>query len=141
MPNWVMLIMNCILNFVFFMIGFDSSSVYSNLFNVYFLYYSWIELRSCKLLNNNKLMFYKPISIRWFTKTALRLREGYSFYGKKSLLKRYCFVNKKYFFSSYRNKIFENAIFNIILPFFSFYFNYQKASLLKKLCFRIYGVI
>lgn len=114
------------------MVIFSSSSIYNNLYNVYFLYYSWIELRSCKL---GKLS-YKPVSMKWFIRISFLLKEGYSFYNTPFRIKKNFFTSRGYFFSSYRSKIYENAIFNLILPFFYFYFNYEKSFLLKRFCVR-----
>ena len=109
------------------MVNFSSYSIYNELCNVYFLYYSWIEIRSCKL---NKFC-YKPVSMKWFVRISLLLKQGYSFYSKPFRIKKNFFNSRRYSFLSYRSKIYENAIFNIIFPFFYFYFNYEKSFLLK----------
>lgn len=98
----------------YLMFKLSSSSLFTEMSTSYFLYFSWVEL---KVLYRCTL--YKPVSFRWFEKASCLLRSGSYSYTRKRLV----FFDKLHFKRlSFHNKIIENAIFNIINPFFHFYF-------------------
>lgn len=126
--------MNCILFFLKYMHNFTSNFIFTELSNSYFLYYSWIELR---VSMNYRLTAYssKPISLSWFKKVSLLLRNhSYSYYSRSFTTFNQRNVNS-FHFVSLRNKIVENAIFNLIYPFFYVFFVSRSYFLSANMCF------
>ena len=108
---------------------FSSSSIFEQMSNSYFLYYSWIELRGLKNLNNLESGRYKPISLLWFKKASQLLRKGLYVYRPKKFTKLNKIGFKETIMFSFRDKVIENAVFNVIFPFFNIDFAYKKTGI------------
>lgn len=109
--------MICILSIFFFM---NKSSLFFEMSTPYYLYFSWIELKN--LYGFHKFPFYKPIRLVWFEKASTLLRSGSYFYVDRKMFFPRNSNFKKSYFLVFHNKIIENAVFNIIYPFFHVYF-------------------
>lgn len=97
-----------------------------------FLFYSWLELRRLENFVLKPCFFsIGPVNKRWFFKASFLLRKGRYHYKKyKSInYKSISFSNSKFIFL--KNKIIENAIFNIIFPFFQNNYLFKNYSLLQ----------
>lgn len=112
--------MNWILFSLFIMQFSDSNSAFEVFSKVSFLYFSWLELKYIEKYNVHKSsnIALKPISLNWFKKTSLYLKKGVFFYSnKKSIfLKR-----SKLIRLSSRFNIIQNAIYNVIFPYYFYY--------------------
>nr|YP_009538701.1 maturase [Lepocinclis ovum]AYQ93719.1 maturase [Lepocinclis ovum] len=99
------------------MYNLNSDLLFEEMSNSFFLYYSWVEIRNIEVSFNSFTSKYRPVSLNWFIKCSYLLRSGIYNYSFRNFVNLNKFKSKKFHFLSLRNKIIENAIFNIIFPF------------------------
>lgn len=80
-----------------------------------------------------KLIEVRPINKKWFIKLSLLLKKGNYSYSKANLVKFRRYNFKTYDLISYRNKVIENSLFNLIFPFFQNNYLFKNASLIEYL--------
>nr|YP_010700440.1 putative group II intron reverse transcriptase/maturase mat2 [Phacus arnoldii]WCH63578.1 putative group II intron reverse transcriptase/maturase mat2 [Phacus arnoldii] len=118
-----------------------TKDVFKEFFINDFLYYSWMELKRFQyLFNFPKQYFFCPVEKGWFSRTILLLTKSQYIYSKKSFLKLNKNNNKKITLVSYRNKIIENAFFNLVFPYFQNNYAFKKFSLIECLFFKMSNI-
>nr|YP_009538638.1 maturase [Phacus pleuronectes]AYQ93658.1 maturase [Phacus pleuronectes] len=113
-------------------------NLFDDLTDVYFLFYSWLELKRFEnffIKFSNQLIGFYPVNKKWFQKTSFLLKNNKYVYSKSNKIKLN-FFNLKigvtcFLVLSFRNKIIENAIFNSIFPFFQNNYSFNNGSLIK----------
>lgn len=104
--------------------------MFSQFSNFFFLYYSWLEIKKYEIVLNSRVkqFFLVPIRKSWFIKVSSLLSLGLYVYPKVRVLRfPYFFQNDKILII-HKYKVLENAIFNIVFPFFSNYYAFKSQS-------------
>lgn len=114
------------------MVNISGSSTFFQVSSSYFLYYSWIELKFL-ISSSSYYVPSKPVNTKWFLRTSLLLRKGMYNYNCKKFINWTRSDSKTFSFYSLRNKIIENALFNILFPFVIDYFIRKKFSIYNNL--------
>lgn len=104
--------------------------MFSQFSNFFFLYYSWLEIKKYEIVLNSRSrqFFLVPVRKSWFLKVSYLLSVGLYIYPKIRVLTLPYFFNINKVVIIHKFKILENAIYNIVFPFFSNYYAFKIQS-------------
>ena len=102
--------------------------MFNSFSNPFFLYYSWLELKRYENIFNSQNFYLVPIRKNWFSKVSYLLKSNKYKYSSLWTYENFCFYLKK-------DKILENALFNIIYPFFQNYYFLNSFPLNRNLSY------
>lgn len=103
--------------------------------NPFFLYYAWLELKRYQsIFISSRIYTSLPFKKSWFSKVSYLLRSNT--YNYRSLTSN----NFNSIFLINKDKVIENAIFNVVYPFFQNYYYFKIFSLSKHFCFNFSNV-
>lgn len=103
--------------------------MFSQFSNFFFLYYSWLEIKKYEMFLNLRVyqVYVVPVKKTWFFKVSTLLKLG--LYNYPSLKHSKIPFNFNKLVVIDKTNIIENAIFNVIFPFFENYYSFKSRSL------------
>lgn len=98
--------------------------------NFFFLYYSWLEIKKYEFFLNIKFKQFCLVPVRkaWFFKVQFLLNSSSYLYPRVRLSTSNSPLNVNKVVIVHRSKVVENALFNLIFPFFNNYYSFKTYS-------------